>query len=78
MPPSCARSFRSTLSGGSYIVQGPTAGTFNQIEFGVNITAVDAANIVLDGKATDIQVFDGSAFQPLETQLQTIASTGTP
>ena len=41
------------------------------------ITAVDAANIVLDGKATDIQVFDGSAFHPLETQLQTIASTGT-
>jgi hypothetical protein len=67
----------TTLNGGSYIVQGPTAGTFNQIEFGVNITAVDAANVVLDGKATDVQVFDGSAFQPLETQLQTIASTGT-
>ena len=70
----------TTLSGGSYIVRGPTAGTFNQIEFGANITAdlvVDAANIVLDGKATDIQVFDGSVFQPLETQLQTIASTGT-
>ena len=30
----------TTLTGGSYIVQGPTAGTFNQIEFGVNFTAM--------------------------------------
>jgi hypothetical protein len=69
----------TTLTGGSYIVQGPAAGTFNQIEFGANFTAnlvVDAANIVLDGKATDIQGFAGGVFQPLETQLQTIASTG--
>ena len=29
----------TTLSGGSYIVRGPTSGTFNQIEFGVNFTA---------------------------------------
>ena len=67
----------TTLSGGSYIVRGPTSGTFNQIEFGVNITAVDAANILLDGKATDIQGFAGGAFHPLETQLQTIANNGT-
>jgi hypothetical protein len=70
----------TTLTGGSYIVQGPTAGTFNQIIFGVNFTAnlvVDAANIVLDGAATDIQGFVGGGFQSIETQLQTIASNGT-
>jgi hypothetical protein len=69
----------TTLTGGSYIVQGPAAGTSNQIEIGFNFTAdivVDAANIVLDGRATQLQGYVGGSFQPLEQQLQTIASNG--
>ena len=68
-----------TLTGGTWIAQGPTAGTFNQIEFGGNFTAIlttDAANIVLDGAASDIQGYNGG-FQSIETQLQTIAAAGT-
>jgi hypothetical protein len=69
----------TTLTGGTWIVQGPTAGSVNQIIFGFNFTAdiaVDAANIVLDGRATDIEGYV-SVFQPIEQQLQTIASSGT-
>ena len=68
----------TTLAGGSYIVQGPSAGTDNQIGFdigGAIEIVTDAANIVLDGNATEILAYDGG-FQPLEFQLQTIASTG--
>jgi len=69
-----------TLTGGTYYAQGPAAGTFNQIEIGVNFDAVittDAANIVLDGNASRIQGFSAGSFQPLEQQLQTIANNGT-
>lgn len=69
----------TTLTGGSWIAQGPTAGTFNEILLGFNYTAVigtDDANIVLDGVATDIDGYNGG-FQPIEQQLQTIGSTGT-
>ena len=70
----------TTLTGGSYIVQGPTAGTFNQIEFGVNFT--DDRRRCREhrpgsARRRTSRCFGGSAFQPLETQLQTIASTGT-
>ena len=54
-----------TLTGGTYIAQGPTAGAFNQIEIGGNFDAVitvDDATIVLDGRATDIQGFSGGTF----------------
>jgi hypothetical protein len=70
----------TTLTGGTWIAQGPTAGTFNQIEIGFNFNAtiaVDAANIELSGAASDIQGFAGGTFQPLEQQLQSIAATGT-
>ena len=70
----------STLAGGTWIAQGPSAGTFNQIEIGFNfdaVIAVDAANIVLDGGASDIQGFSGGTFRPIEQQLQTIAAGGT-
>jgi collagen type I alpha len=74
----------STLTGGTWIAQGPSVGTFNEIDIGFNFDAtisVDAANIVLDGGATDIEGYTGppgsGSFQPMEQQLQTIASTGT-
>lgn len=74
----------TTLTGGNWVVQGPSSGTFNQILFGFNFDAdivVDAANIVLDGAATELQGYTGTpgsgSFQPIEQQLQTIASTGT-
>jgi hypothetical protein len=70
----------TTLTGGTWIAQGPTAGTFNQIELGFNfdaVIAVDAAKIVLDGAASDFQGYSSGAFQPIEQQLQTIASNGT-
>jgi hypothetical protein len=70
----------TTLTGGSYIVQSSTAGTFNQIFFGGGFNAdlvVDAANIVLDGNATEIQGIVGGTFHSIETQLETIASNGT-
>jgi len=70
----------ATLTGGSYIASGPASGTDNEIEFGANFTAdivTDAANIVLDGAASDIQGFVGGHFQSLEQQLQTIAAAGT-
>lgn len=69
----------ATLTDGTYIVQGPTAGTVNQIDIGYNFTAdiaIDAANIVLDGVATELDGYSAGSFQPLEQQLQTIASTG--
>jgi hypothetical protein len=71
-----------TLTGGTWIAQGPTAGLFNQIEFGFNFNAtiaVDAANIELIGKASDISTLPvgGGNASPLETQLQSIAATGT-
>ena len=51
----------STLTGGTWIASGPASGTFNQIEIGgSNFDAVittDAANIVLDGVASDIEGF---------------------
>jgi hypothetical protein len=68
-----------TLTGGTWIAQGPTAGTFNQIRFGGTFDALlttDAAVIILDGAASEIQGYSGG-FQPIETQLQTIAATGT-
>ena len=78
----------TTLTGGTWIAQGPTAGTFNQIELGFNFDAtigVDAANIILDGAASDIDGYVGPTgssgssanFQPIEQQLRTIAATGT-
>ncbi|HEY1935604.1 MAG TPA: Hint domain-containing protein [Acetobacteraceae bacterium] len=70
----------TTLTGGTYIVEGPASGTFNEIEFGGNFNAViasDAANIILDGAATDIDGSSGGSFQSLEQQLQTITSAGT-
>lgn len=71
----------STLTGGTWIAQGPSAGTFNEIEFGGGgldaVIAVDAANIVLDGGASDIQGVSGGTFQPIEQQLQSIAASGT-
>ena len=69
----------SVLTGGTYIVQGPTAGTFNQILFGFNFDAnlaVDAATIILDGSATAIDGYAGGNFVPLEQQLQTVAVGG--
>ena len=71
-----------TLTGGTWIAQGPTAGSFNQIEFGFNFNAtiaVDAANIELIGRASDISKLSkgGGSASPLETQLQSIAATGT-
>jgi hypothetical protein len=71
-----------TLTGGTWIAQGPTAGLFNQIEFGFNFNAtiaVDAANIELIGRASDISTLPvgGGNASPLETQLQSIAATGT-
>ncbi len=68
-----------TLTGGTWIAQGPTAGTFNQIELGGNFTALlttDAADIVLDGAASEIQGYNGG-FQSIETQLHAIAAIGT-
>jgi len=80
--PSFSNLSGTTLTGGSYIVQGPTAGTDNEIGFDINPGSgpgtdivTDAANIVLDGAATEIQVYNGG-FQPLETQLETISNTG--
>jgi hypothetical protein len=78
--PSFANLSGTTLTGGTYIVSGPTAGTVNEIEFGIGFTAdmvIDAATIVLSGAASDIQGYSGGIFQSLETQLQTIASGGT-
>jgi filamentous hemagglutinin len=71
-----------TLTGGTWIAQGPTAGLFNQIECGFNFNAtiaVDAANIELIGRASDISTLPvgGGNASPLETQLQSIAATGT-
>ena len=70
----------TTLTGGTYIAQGPDFGTFNEIEIGLGnytaIIATDAANIVLSGGASDIVGYNGG-FQTIEQQLQTIASTGT-
>jgi len=68
----------TTLTGGSYIVQGPSVGTDNQIGFDINNAtdiATDAANIVLDGGATELFGYNGD-FVPLESQLETIASAG--
>ncbi len=74
----------STLTGGTYISQG--FGTADNIlAFGFNFDAtlaVDAANIILDGAASEIEGYTGptgvsDAFQPIEQQLQTIASGGT-
>jgi hypothetical protein len=75
----------TTLTGGTWIAQGPTAGAFNQIELGFNfdaVIAVDAANIVLDGRASEIlgyagALHSGSNFQRIEQQLASIAATGT-
>ena len=75
----------TTLTGGTWIAQGPTAGAFNQIELGFNfdaVIAVDAANIVLDGRASEILGYAGALhtggnFQPIEQQLSSIAATGT-
>ena len=74
-----------TLTGGTWIAQGPSIGTLNQIELGFNFDAVisvDAATIVLDGVASDIEGYSGPTliaanFQPIEQQLQTIAPSGT-
>jgi hypothetical protein len=75
----------TTLTGGTWIAQGPTAGAFNQIELGFNfdaVIAIDAANIVLDGRASEILGYAGALhtggnFQPIEQQLSSIAATGT-
>ena len=80
--PSFSNLSGTTLTGGTYIVQGPSSGAVNQIVFGFNFAAdiaVDAADIVLDGRATDIQTYQtvlGTVEATLETQLETIASTG--
>ena len=68
-----------TLTGGAYIAQG-FSNVDNILAFGFNFQAtlaVDAANLVLDGRASLIEGYSGSSFVPLEQQLQTIASGGT-
>jgi collagen type I alpha len=73
----------STLTGGTYISQG--FGTADNIlAFGFNFDAnlaIDAANIVLDGAASEIDGYAGpvtsGSFVAIEQQLQTIASGGT-
>lgn len=71
----------NTLTGGTYIVEGPASGTDNAIDIGAgNFNAVissDAADIILSGNASEIEGFSSSSFQPLEQQLQTITSAGT-
>ena len=73
-----------TLTGGTYISQG-FGSVDNLLVFGFNFDAnfaVDAANIVLDGVASEIEGYSGATgtnknFQPIEQQLQTIAAGGT-
>ena len=68
-----------TLTGGTYISQG-FGSVDNILAFGYNFDAViatDAANIVLDGRASLIEGYTSGSFQPIEQQLQTIASIGT-
>lgn len=82
--PSFSNLSGTTLTGGTYIVQGPpvfqgTTCTDSLILLGFNFNAdvvVDAANIVLDNLSSDLEGWSGGAFQPLEQQLQTIAATG--
>jgi len=77
--PSFANISGTTLTGGSYIVQGPSTGIDNQIGFAVGggtDIVTDAANVVLDGAATEIEAYNGG-FEPLEQQLETIAAAGT-
>ncbi len=73
----------STLTGGTYISQA-FGTTDNILAFGFNFDAnlaIDAANIVLDGAASEIDGYAGlvtsGSFVAIEQQLQTIASGGT-
>jgi hypothetical protein len=73
----------NTLTGGTFIAKG-SYGAVNILAIGVNFEAdiaTDAATVILDGAASEIEGWTGSAqtgsFQAIETQLQSIAATGT-
>ncbi len=67
-----------TLTGGTYISQGSgTAFNIMGIAVGASSRIVtNAATLVLDGRATDIQGFNAGTFESIALQLQTIAAAG--
>jgi hypothetical protein len=80
-----ANLLNGTLTGGSYIARGfipADASTFplNSLEIGQGAgpgLLVDAANIVLDGPASEILLFDSSStFVTLQQELGSIAAAG--